>query len=174
MTMDSSNENPPLSSSDYENFSKNSQDLSSDPTPIVTQNNSFKTSTSEEEGVNLQAWVHYNEKKKTDLDIEDKKISLKHKKDLIVIATYIVIFFYAWFLFFIIIVFIYPERIDHKSSLTILISLGSIPTALLISIMRGVFKAADPIDQKNSDDMSTLSASTFVTIFTELLKQQKH
>lgn len=168
MTTDSSDEDPPPTSPENENFSKNNRDLSSEPNQLSTSTGGKSDPTTQ-----FQDWSLKNDQKKIDLDIKDKETSLKHRKDLVTVILYIVIFFYGWFFIFLCLSIIGSVRIDTKLSLAILIFLGSIPTALLISIMRGVFKSNDPTDQKEPDDTPSLPVGPVVTIFTELARNLK-
>lgn len=102
--------------------------------------------------------------------LTERQVSLDHKKRLAIATEKIVAIFYTSLLVFIIALALGKVKIGNPSTeLTIILVLASVPTALLIGMMRSLYKSNEPINQKNSEDGPAVAGPLFVA-FAEFLK----
>lgn len=116
-----------------------------------------------------------NNQKYYDHILEERQVGLDHKKRLMCLTETIVGLFYVMLLLFIIYLLTDEGiKLDLKEALAIILVLASIPTALMIGMMRSQYKLDESlISQKNSEEGPSIPLGPFITAISEYVKHMR-
>lgn len=155
MTTDSSEQPFPSLPESIISNSRNGEDLSSEPPK------------------NFSSDINNNQKYYNHI-LEERQVGLDHKKRLMRTTEIIVGAFYVSLLYFIYLLADGRIKLDLKIVLAIILVLASIPTALMIGMMRSQYKLDESlISQKNSEEGPSIPLGPFITAISEYVKHMR-